>query len=560
MKKILLIIAALLCFGTNYASAQGLLKKLKQKAESVITKTVVGEEEDEEDDATDDDNDYRDNGGGGGMAAITGNDMVQKRKTATLNWDGTVTPSKASSASALLRELPAMPSAEQMARSTEEQREAYYLKIAAVNARVEQLQGEAVECSDADFEALRTKMEKQISETFGISEADMAKLNDESTSEAEREAISKRAEEAMLKKLTGGGVDMSEIERFEKMSEKEQEQYIREHPDFQQRMMQMAQNAMNMGRQMQNMTAGATDFSTRLAQLTKRYTDGLQKEQGHDYESIAKKYQKKLESIYNQIFETDDQNKVDALYEEADKLLYSYRLEAAKEYRASLNRQMESAKDFAEEYNQIMNDAVKDGTLPACILERNDLNSVTVVANVLESAYSDLPDIGVLPVKTETVLTLPKGYMFMHSESKGYVGGMTNALKGYSTSSTSATSARDLGEGVGCCLPLLVRNYETGDYGVIDCGQFRKINEAELNRINKLIADGKYKQCDEGNAAPYGKYTSRTGKRSAVFGKDGSLVIDGMTTFYPTVLVAQPDKLQWIEVLGTEVVVCTYKL
>ena len=150
MKKIVLMIAALLMLSTADADAQGFLKKLKQKAQAVVGNASGDEESEDADDA-----DRAESGDvdPSQIAVAQGSDIVPKRKTSTVTWDGVITPSKASTASALMQELPALPSAEKMARSSMEEREAYAQKIAAVVARAEQLQADAKDCSDAEMEA-----------------------------------------------------------------------------------------------------------------------------------------------------------------------------------------------------------------------------------------------------------------------------------------------------------------------------------------------------------------------------------------------------------------------
>ena len=135
-----------------------------------------------------------------------------------------------------MAELPQLPSAEKMARSTMEERDAYALKIARVVARAEQLQEGANGCSDADMEALRQKWERKVQDMFGLTKEEMAILNDENAPDSKKEPIQQK----VMAKIMGGNVNMSEMERFEKMSEKEQEAYIKAHPDFVQKMQKMA--------------------------------------------------------------------------------------------------------------------------------------------------------------------------------------------------------------------------------------------------------------------------------------------------------------------------------
>ena len=476
MKKIVLMMAALFMLGMTDADAQGFLKKLKQKAQQVMT---VGQSEDEGSETQS--SESEEPADPSNLVVAQGSDIVPKRKTATITWDGTVTPSSASTASALMRELPELPSAEKMARSTMEEREAYTMKIAAVLTRAEQLEKNANGCSDA------------------------------------------------------------EIERFEKMSEKEQEAYIQAHPEFMQKMMKMAQNAGNMAKQAKQMTAALSGYEAKIGLLTTKYQKFLLQESKHDYSSIAKKYNTKLKKMYDQICATDDADRVDALYAEADEMLYKYRLEAAKEYRASLQRQMAEAKKFAAEYDRLTQEVVNSGDLPECAIGRTDLNAVIMTGNLLDDAYKELPELEAQPVCRETIYKLPEGWSFGVWECRGYMGVVEEFKAGSSW-------------------PLLADN-RSGDrteWGVVENGKFRKIDESELKRINKQ-ADQRVKSASK-NKPPYGTYKSRSGQRVVEYSKTGELIVNGMTSYAPVAFTAKDNMLVWIILDGSQIVKCTYKL
>ena len=538
MKKIVLMIAALLMLSTADADAQGFLKKLKQKAQAVVGNASGDEESEDADDA-----DKAESGDvdPSQIAVAQGSDIVPKRKTSTVTWDGVVTPSKASSASALMQELPALPSAEQMARSNMEEREAYAQKIAAVVARAEQLQAEEKECSDEEMEALRNKWENKVQNLFGLTKEEMAILQDENAPESKKQPI----QDKVMANIMGGDVDQLEMQRFEKMSEKEQEAYIKAHPEFTQKMMKMAQNAGNFSKKMQQMTAALNGYEVKLGRLVNNYLQAMNQEAKHDYSAIAKKYNGKLQKLYDQICATDDATKVDALYAEADKLLYDYRLEAAKEYRASLLRQIAEAKKFAAEYAKITQEVVDSGDLPACAVGRMDLNAVISVADLLDAAYKELPELEAKPVCTETVYELPKGWEFVNWECRGYAGKVEEMKT------------------PGGAFPLLVQKAnEQGepDYGVVENGKFRQISQSELQKINKQ-ADARVKnQAKSSVKPPYGVYKSRSGVRSVEYSKTGELIINGMTSLSPIAFSIYPDRLEWIVLDDAKMVKCTYKL
>ena len=533
MKKHLVMLAALLMMGTAGANAQGFLGKLKQKAQqAVIGKKATAEISEAVQDESDEPADPSK------LAVAAGDDIVPKRKTPTVTWDGTFTPSSASSASALMAELPQLPSAEKMARSTMEERDAYALKIARVVARAEQLQEGANGCSDADMEALRQKWERKVQDMFGLTKEEMAILNDENAPDSKKESIQQK----VMAKIMGGNVNMSEMERFEKMSEKEQEAYIKAHPDFVQKMQKMAMNAGNFSKQMQQTTGALTGYEAKVGQLAKNFAKVITREANHDYSAIGKKYDSKLQKLYEQICGIDDAAKIDALYDEADQLLYNYRLEAAKEYRASLLRLISEHKKFAAEYTRLSREVVASGDLPECAIGRADLNSVIAVGNILDQAYKDLPELQASPVCQETVYELPKGWTFGAWECRGYIGGVNDF------------------KSPGGNWPLLAQNAEAGEYAVVENGKFRKINEDELKAINKKANARLKKGANSGTNPPYGVYKSRSGKRVVEYSKTGEIILNGMTTYAPAAFTANPDRLEWIIFDEGKIVKCTYKL
>jgi hypothetical protein len=364
----------------------------------------------------------------------------------------------------------------------------------------------------------------------------MTILQDENAPESKKKPI----QDKVMAKIMGGDVDMAEMERFEKMSEKEQEAYIKAHPEFTQKMMKMAQNAGNFSKQMNKMTEALSGYEAKLGKLAQDYAKFLEREDNHSYAGIAKKYNGKLKKLYDQICSTDDAGQIDAFYAEADDLLYNYRLEAAKEYRASLQRQIAEAKKFAAEYARLSKEVVNSGDLPECAIGRTDLNAVIMVGNILDEAYKELPELEASPVCKETIYELPKGWEFGFWECRGFIGSVAD----FKTP--------------GVQWPLLAQSEE--GYAVVENGKFRKISENELKAINKKADARQKKGANLGKNPPYGVYKSRSGMRTVEYSKTGEVIIDGMTTFIPSAFTAKPECLEWIIFDGGKIVKCTYKL
>ena len=554
MRKILLMVMATTVLGSSTVNAQGFLKKLKQKAENAAEKAIgVDKAKEKAQEATeasfgqsDATLEPLDNADNGSPSVPKTTDIIPKRKQSTLIWDGVVTPSKASSAQALIAELPALPSAEKMAKSTAEERNAYYQKIQAVTLRIEQLQAkqQSSGCSDAQMEAERKKWESKLQDLFGLTAEEMSILQDENAPEAKKQAI----QDKMVQNMIGISMNDPEIAKFEKMSEKEQEAYIKSHPEFMQKMMGVASKAQDFSNKLNDMTAGVNSLESKVGKLANDMLEFEKQESSHDYTALQQRYNDKLQKIYNQIFATDNQAQIDALYEQADAMLLEYRTKAATEYRSSLQRRIDKEKQFAAEWDKIMQEAVNDGTIPACALERNDFNQVMDIANLLNEAYKDIPELEASPVQKETVYTLPAGYSFGWWESFWYIGDVTKMVG-------------NGGKNIGSVMPLLAFNDKEGTYGKVVNGKFQKINEQELETLNQKNSKAGGKRWKEGARPPYGTFKSRSGKRTVEYNEGtGDVVISGMSYFYPISFTAAADKLQWVEMKDDKLLLCTYKL
>jgi hypothetical protein len=85
MRKVMIMLATVLMLSIADANAQGFLKKLKQKAQQAvgITEKEYREDEEADDGAPADPSN---------IAVAQGSDIVPKRRTVTVTWDGTITP------------------------------------------------------------------------------------------------------------------------------------------------------------------------------------------------------------------------------------------------------------------------------------------------------------------------------------------------------------------------------------------------------------------------------------------------------------------------------------
>ena len=243
---------------------------------------------------------------------------------------------------------------------------------------------------------------------------------------------------------------------------------------------------------------------------------------------------------------------MDAYYDEADGLLYSYRLEAAKEYRASLQKQITETKRIYAEMIKLTEDMVQKGELPQCVVTRMQVNSVIGIANILKKAYGEMPELVVKPFCSVVAYKLPKGWNFQAWECNGYAGGFGELVPGKTPD-----------RGFGCDFPLLaLKGNDDGTtvYGVVECDKFRQVSESEAIEIEKQ-AEVRIKQRKTGDKKPpYGVYKSKNGKRTIEYSRTGELIINGMSTYTPIMVTVTADTVEWLLVLEDQILKCTYKL
>jgi len=210
MKKLItLIVMALLFVPIQQADAQGFLKKALNKAKAAMSSQTTDEEEEEKNEApansikasrnnSDDE---------GSIMAASAKDQLQPKRQSTLTWDEAVVPSTASSAEALMKELPAVPSVSQLVEPDEDAQILYYRAIKKVSLRAEELNEDAT-CDDEYTKQWRDKA-NQILKDLGLTDADIKALENENLSDAERERISLKIAKAAL-----GDFDMSSLENM----------------------------------------------------------------------------------------------------------------------------------------------------------------------------------------------------------------------------------------------------------------------------------------------------------------------------------------------------------
>ena len=205
MKRFLIIILAMatLVAAPEQVQAQGFLKKLKEKASNAVSNTVgkvtgidMGQQ-DEQQQIDGQENQI--------TTTASATDKIPKLRQTSFVWDAEVQPSTASTVNALMQELPALPSVEEIVNPNQHSREIYYNQIVAVNLRIDELDAQWA-CSDAEMVAEREKLYAELQDILGLTVEEQKRLDDPAVSEAEKAAL-----EEKIKKHIIGDFDQEKV-------------------------------------------------------------------------------------------------------------------------------------------------------------------------------------------------------------------------------------------------------------------------------------------------------------------------------------------------------------
>ncbi|MBQ2913069.1 MAG: hypothetical protein IJE52_05210 [Bacteroidales bacterium] len=582
MKRFLIIILAMatLVAAPEQVQAQGFLKKLKEKASNAVSNTVgkvtgidMGQQ-DEQQQIDGQENQI--------TTTASATDKIPKLRQTSFVWDAEVQPSTASTVNALMQELPALPSVEEIVNPNQHSREIYYNQIVAVNLRIDELDAQWA-CSDAEMVAEREKLYAELQDILGLTVEEQKRLDDPAVSEAEKAAL-----EEKIKKHIIGDFDQEKVtntieskrERVNQLSAESKELEKKAEkgtltPEETNRMMEISNEIMqiqgelmqslNMGNVMettQKMTAFANKYSMQQQQLmqkVKKYQDKAAALAGNDEglimscEEIADEYEAQLQGIYNQIYQTDDVNKIHQLYDEAEKIVKNYREKAAKKYLAGLKVRLETAKKLYPEAEQLYSEMALAGLTPACATRRAPLNLVRNCVDILNDAYEDFPQPDVMPFKIEpiNIACLKPGDGLRYAES-----GFRSAFSYGSGASVEEVFFKET--------ELSVYNEQDKQYYKIVNGQRVADDPQKPQDFNKRKAG----KADATQESFYGDIPLRQGGRTAVYDKGGCLILHDGTMVYPLAAVRFPDRIEFItrnvysETENSEAmfVKCTYKL
>ncbi len=562
-------IATLMVAMPSESYAQGFLNKLKEKAENKLMNAIglgSNEEEKPQEEASMEEAEEA------YQQPASAAEKIPKLRQSSVVWDGQVTPSTAADYRALMNELPSLPSVEEMVNPSDIAREAYYNKLYSLSLRANELD-DMYTCSDEEMVIARDKLYKEMEGITGLTAEEMVRLEDENTSQAEKD----RLEQKMMDHILGGAnVDdmaskaekmeprMKEIEvELEALNKKAEKGTLTEAEqarlqELNAEMMQMTMdmmsgmgNIMDIGAQAAKLTANLTNqFDGQLKKYTAKLSS-ISKDEGSvkDCEQIAKEYEAELKGIYQQIWAEEDAEKVHALYDRADELVKNYRTRAAQIYRQGLVTKLQNMKMLLPEAEQLYAEMAEDGMIPECSIKRAPLNVVIECINILESAYSDFPQPEVLPYKVKTIDLGISNIEYICNGESGYGGSFARGGIGNSGSGGAAGVAME--EDFIRNSTFLIYNSEENCY--------YKLNNGVRTRLEGNGPFDYYVPQKRDDSA-YGAIPLRGGGRKAVYDRSGALILHDGTYCWPVAMQRNGDWLDFIMDNGGKFEVCSYKL
>lgn len=251
---------------------------------------------------------------------------------------------------------------------------------------------------------------------------------------------------------------------------------------------------------------------------------------------------RKLESIKEKIYSTDDPSVYNPLFAEASELISTYRERAAKVWAEDVQKRFDAMKANMSELIKLNRQAVADELIPECALWRMPLNYVVSAGDVLAEAYSEFPANYPPMYNEEVIRELPL------SKVPG-----SNVQAWFPEFSVFGSAHfDDIKAG-----KFLFASNGDGEVYQFNSGSWTKLSDKRIKELSEM---------KQGAAAAGGSWISQDGKRTVTFNGEGGYIAlpEGDEIFQPHAWKAYPDKIQWLNAATTEdgkyqLILCTYK-
>ena len=251
---------------------------------------------------------------------------------------------------------------------------------------------------------------------------------------------------------------------------------------------------------------------------------------------------KKLLSLKEQIYATDNPAVYNPLFQQAQEIIKTYRERAAKVWAADVQSRFDKMKANMSEIIKLNRQAVADELIPECALWRLPLNAVISAGDILAEAYSDCPADYPPMYNEEIIREVP-----LDAVPGGEAHGWFPEFSVFGASHFDEIAA-------GKYL------FASTDEGVFQYngGGWTKLSNERIKQLSEMKRD----------ATPADQsFISQDGLRKVVFNAYGGYIMlpEGNEIFQPSAWKAYPNRIQWIYQNTTEngklqLVLCTYKL
>ena len=251
---------------------------------------------------------------------------------------------------------------------------------------------------------------------------------------------------------------------------------------------------------------------------------------------------KKLLSLKEQIYATDNPAVYNPLFQQAQEIVKTYCERAAKVWAADVQSRFDKMKANMSEIIKLNRQAVADELIPECALWRLPLNAVISAGDILAEAYSDCPADYPPMYNEEIIREVP-----LDAVPGGEAHGWFPEFSVFGASHFDEIAA-------GKYL------FASTDEGVFQYngGGWTKLSNERIKQLSEMKRD----------ATPADQsFISQDGLRKVVFNAYGGYIMlpEGDEIFQPSAWKAYSNRIQWIYQNTTEngklqLVLCTYKL
>lgn len=251
---------------------------------------------------------------------------------------------------------------------------------------------------------------------------------------------------------------------------------------------------------------------------------------------------KKLLSLKEQIYATDNPAVYNPLFQQAQEIIKTYRERAAKVWAADVQSRFDKMKANMSEIIKLNRQAVADELIPECALWRLPLNAVISAGDILAEAYSDCPA-DYPPMYNEEIIREVPLDAVPGGEAYGW-------FPEFSVFGASHFDEIAAGKYLFASTAEGVFQYNGG--------RWTKLSNERIKQLSEMKRD----------ATPADQsFTSQDGLRKVVFNAAGGYIMlpEGDEIFQPHAWKAYSNRIQWINQNTTEdgklqLVLCTYKL